>query len=151
MKRVYWAFLLVFLTSCQFQNLGAKPDALHNHVLKVSDRSQTGQEAAARTALETVVKARYPAYTAGTLTGTALINEILLQRRIELWGEGFGVLDIKRLHQGLNRPTGAGNHGAPNFNPRLYTLPDGDPQFLMRIPQNELSNNISMTPADQNP
>ncbi|MBI1343932.1 MAG: RagB/SusD family nutrient uptake outer membrane protein [Terrimonas sp.] len=112
---------------------------------------QGGQDAAARVPLEALVKARYPAYSAASLSGQALLDEILLQRRIELWGEGFGLLDIKRLGQGLNRPSGPGNHGSPNFNPGIYTTPANDPRFLMRIPQRELDNNASMTPADQNP
>lgn len=92
-----------------------------------------------------------PTYSAEDLSGAELINEILLQRRIELWGEGFSLFDIKRTKSGLNRPQGAGNHGAPNFNPVVYTLPDASPLFLMRIPQRELDNNPSMTAADQNP
>jgi hypothetical protein len=112
---------------------------------------QSGQEAAARTVLETLVKTRYPAYSAAVFTGTALTSEILLQRRIELWGEGFSLLDIKRLKTGLNRPSGPGNHGAPNYDPGIYTTPAMDPRFLMRIPQRELDNNASLTPADQNP
>jgi hypothetical protein len=51
----------------------------------------------------------------------------------------------------LNRPTGAGNHGSPNLDPSVYTVPDNDPRFLMRIPQRELDNNPALTPADQNP
>jgi hypothetical protein len=101
--------------------------------------------------LETLVKARYPAYSAATFTGTTLVNEILLQRRIELWGEGVSLLDIKRLKTGLNRPTGPGNHGSPNLNPNVTTMPDQDPRFLFRIPQRELDANESMTTADQNP
>ncbi|HEY4150152.1 MAG TPA: hypothetical protein VGM41_14535, partial [Chitinophagaceae bacterium] len=61
------------------------------------------------------------------------------------------LLDIKRTHAGLNRPTGAGNHGSPNFNPVVYTLPDAAPTFLMRIPQEELDANNTLTPASQNP
>jgi hypothetical protein len=110
-----------------------------------------GQEAGARAVLETLVKARYPAYSAAGLSGVALINEVLLQRRIELWCEGFSLIDLKRLKTGLNRPTGPGNHGTPNFNPIVFTLPDQDPKFLMRIPQRELDNNAAMTPMDQNP
>jgi hypothetical protein len=51
----------------------------------------------------------------------------------------------------LNRPTGSGNPGAPNFNPIVLTLADANPLFLMRIPQRELDNNPNMTPGDQNP
>lgn len=107
-------------------------------------------EANALAVLNTLVKARNPAYNF-TGTGTDLINEILLQRRIELFGEGFSLNDIKRLKTGLNRPTGAGNHGAPNFDAVKYTLPDASPLFLMRIPQDELNSNKALTPADQNP
>jgi len=112
---------------------------------------QGGKDADAISALETLVKSRYPAYSAQGLTGQALLDEILLQRRIELWGEGFGLLDIKRLNQGLNRVTGPGNHGLPYLNPGVFTTSPKDPRFLMRIPQAELDNNTSMTPADQNP
>lgn len=113
--------------------------------------ARQGQDAAAITVLESLVKPRLATYSAATLSGTSLINEILLQRRIELWGEGFSLFDIKRTKAGLNRATGTGNHGAPNFNPVVYTLPDASPLFLMRIPQRELDNNPNMTPGDQNP
>lgn len=112
---------------------------------------QGGKDADAITALETLVKTRYPAYSATGLSGQALIDEILLQRRIELWGEGFALWDIKRLNKGLNRPTGPGNHGAPNFDPNVYTTQPEDPRFIMRIPQKELDNNVNMTSDDQNP
>lgn len=112
---------------------------------------QGGKDAEAATTLEALVKTRYPGYSAAGLTGQNLIDEILLQRRIELWGEGFSLWDIKRLDQGLNRPKGPGNHGAPNFNPGVYTTSPADPRFLMRVPQRELDNNINMTLDDQNP
>lgn len=112
---------------------------------------QGGKDAEARTVLETLVKTRFPDYSAAGFSGADLINEILLQRRIELWGQGFSLMDIKRLNQGLNRPQGEGNHGAPNFNPGVYITSPADARFLMRIPQRELDNNINMTPADQNP
>lgn len=108
-------------------------------------------EAAARIALETLIKARNPTYSAAAFTGAALVNQVLLQRRIELWGEGFALMDIKRLKTGLNRPTGAGNHGAPSLDPGVYTLPDADPKMIMKIPKRELDNNTAMTPNDQNP
>lgn len=117
---------------------------------EASARLGAAGEANALSVLNTLVKARFPAYNF-TGTGSALINEILLQRRIELYGEGFAYNDIKRLKTGLNRPTGAGNHGSPNFDAVRYTLPDASPLFLMRIPQEELNTNKALTPADQNP
>ncbi|MEI9947275.1 MAG: RagB/SusD family nutrient uptake outer membrane protein [Chitinophagaceae bacterium] len=114
-------------------------------------RQGAAQEPAAKAVLQTLVKARYPAYSAAAFTGAALINEIVLQRRIELWGEGFSLLDIKRLKTGLNRPSGAGNHGTPNLPPNVFTLPDQDPRFLMRVPQREIDANEAIGQADQNP
>lgn len=121
------------------------------YLIEAEALAKQGQEAQARTVLQQLVQARNPSYSAAGLSGSALINEILLQRRIELWGEGFSLFDIKRSRVGLNRPSGPGNHGAPNFNPVVYTLPDASPLFLMRIPQRELDNNSAMTAADQNP
>jgi hypothetical protein len=104
----------------------------------------------AKTVLETLIKARLTTYTAPT-SNPALLSEILLQRRLELWGEGFSLFDIKRLKTGLNRPTGSGNHGSPSFNPAIYTLPDQSPTFLMKIPQDEIDVNPNINDADQNP
>lgn len=125
--------------------------AAEMYLIEAEALARQGQDANARTVLETLVKSRYPAYSAAGFSGTALTNEILLQRRIELWGEGFALMDIKRLKTGLNRPTGAGNHGAPNYNPSVYTTGAADNRFLMRIPTKELEANGNMSSADQNP
>jgi hypothetical protein len=113
--------------------------------------ARQGQTGPAQTALQAVIGPRNPAYVAANFSGQALLDEILLQRRIELWGEGFALMDIKRLGQGLNRPTGPGNHGAPSLDPVVYTTGPEDPRFIMRIPARELDNNTAMTAADQNP
>lgn len=125
--------------------------AAEMYLIEAEALARQGQDAPAATVLETLVKTRYPAYTAAGLTGAALLNEILLQRRIELWGEGFSLMDIKRLKQGLNRPTGPGNHGAPNFDPGVYTTSPEDARFIMKIPQREIDNNANIGPEDQNP
>ena len=130
-------------------------------------RSGSGDEPHAISVLESLLQTRNPAYSAAGLSGTALLNEILLQRRIELWGEGRQLLDIKRLKTGLNRPLGDGNHnGWDLINPtsqafnfaipavgatNAITIPDRDPRFLWRIPQNEIDANKELTDADQNP
>ena len=120
------------------------------YLIEAEASARLGNEGNALTVLNTLVKARNPEYNFSG-SGAALLNEILLQRRIELFGEGFRLNDIKRLHTGLNRTVGAGNHGAPSFDAVVYTLPDQSPKFLMRIPQSELNTNKALTPADQNP
>ena len=125
--------------------------AAEMYLIEAEALARQGQDGPAATVLEALIQTRFPGYSAAGLTGAALLNEILVQRRIELWGEGFSLMDIKRLKQGLNRPTGAGNHGSPNFNPGVYTTQPEDSRMIMRIPQRELDNNVNMTPADQNP
>ena len=125
--------------------------AAEMYLIEAEALARQGQDAPAKTVLESLITTRNPNYTTTSFSGTSLINEILLQRRIELWGEGFSLFDIKRTKTGLNRLSGPGNHGLPNFNPVVYTTADASPLFLMRIPQRELDNNPKMTAADQNP
>lgn len=120
------------------------------YLIEAEALARQNQEAAAKTVLETLCKARLATYSAPA-TNPNLLDEILLQRRIELWGEGFGFFDIKRLKTGLNRPTGAGNHGSPNFNPSVLTFPDGDARLAIKIPQKEFDSNPAFTAGDQNP
>lgn len=46
---------------------------------------------------------RDPSYTSKGNTGTALADEIMNSRRVELWGEGFRFYDLKRLNQPIKR------------------------------------------------
>jgi len=79
-------------------------------------------------------------------TGTALIAEILLERRKELYGElGIDWLDAKRLQAPLDRSTS--NHEAPND----YVIPANDPVFILKIPQKEIDSNDFINAGDQNP
>lgn len=105
---------------------------------------QGGQDVTARTALFTLAKNRNPSYVLSTNSGAALINEIMLQRRIELWGEGFRFTDLKRLNLPLDR-TGA-NH---NLSLCLVTsILAGDVRWEWLIPKDEMNANKQMI---QNP
>lgn len=82
------------------------------------------------------VKERDPAYTRSTNTGTALIDEIMIQRRSELWGEGFRFYDLKRTNTPLNRR--GGNHNA-TLAVKLEE-PVGTLAWQWLIPQKEIDN-----------
>ncbi len=71
-----------------------------------------GNEAAARTAMNTLTRdsKRDEAYNC-TATGKALLDEIKLYRRIELFGEGFNWFDLKRWGDPLERKA-LGNGGS---------------------------------------
>lgn len=85
-----------------------------------------GQEGDAREALYVVANDRDPNYTLSSNTGNDLTEEIMFQRRVELWGEGFRFLDLKRLNLPLDRGPkprsgfnqgGAANGWKSNSNP----------------------------------
>lgn len=106
-----------------------------------------GQEAASRTALNTLRQNRetVPAnYVASVNTGAALINEILLNRRLELWGEGFRFTDLKRLNLPLDR-TGANHTVSLSL---ITTVPAGDVKWEWLIPKDEINANPKMVQND---
>ncbi len=106
-----------------------------------------GNEALAQQAIYDLVSTRDGSYTMPTATGQALLDEIWFQRRIELWGEGFRLLDIKRRKQPLDR-TG-GNHQPALA--REMTLPAESDLFIFQIPEEELDANDNINQEDQNP
>lgn len=120
-----------------------------------------GEEAAAKEDLNAVMSQRVEGYTC-TKTGTALgklttdmtgslLEEIITQRRIELWGEIGRIYDIRRLKQGFVRTTEMGWPTAA----LLTNRPTNDPEsymWVLTIPQSEFDGNANMNPVtDQNP
>lgn len=65
--------------------------------------ARQGSSSAAANALYTLAKHRDAAYTLSNKTGDELIEEIMFQRRVELWAEGFRWFDLKRLNLPLDR------------------------------------------------
>lgn len=106
--------------------------------------AKTGNEAEAKVVLEEISKLRNPAYTV-TVSGAPLIDEIILQKRIELWGEGCAWTDMKRLGVGLLRDYPGTNH---NLAAGKINIPAGDLRFKFQIPQAEILANPNVT---QNP
>lgn len=65
--------------------------------------ARAGEPGKAAQALYPLASHRDPEYTLSTKTGENLIEEVMTQRRIELWGEGFRWFDLKRLNMDLDR------------------------------------------------
>lgn len=81
------------------------------------------------------------------VSGEQLLQEILLERRIELWGEGFSLFDIKRLKKGIDRTNS-------NHNPLIaltMTMAPESPGLNFQIPQVEIDSNPAIGELDQNP
>jgi hypothetical protein len=62
-----------------------------------------GHDNDAQEALLKLAQHRDPQYVKSTKTGADLIDEVMFQRRVELWGEGFRFTDLKRLNMSLDR------------------------------------------------
>lgn len=104
-------------------------------------------DATAADVLFELVSYRDPGYTTSTATGTALRDEIVLQRRIELWGEGVSFFDLKRLGLPSVRDYPGSNHAT--F--ALDDLAVGDAEYLIQIPLDEINANDEIPESIQNP
>ncbi|MBD2756615.1 RagB/SusD family nutrient uptake outer membrane protein [Spirosoma validum] len=114
------------------------------YLIEAEAQARQGNTAAAASVLFDLVSKRDPSYKLSTKTGTSLIDEILFNRRIELWGEGFRFTDLKRMNLPLNR-TGANLSSAVVV---LFEVPAGDNQWEFLIPRREINANKAIV---QNP
>ncbi len=115
------------------------------YLIEAEAEARQGHDVEAAAALYTMAVARDPSYTLSTNTGQDLIDEIMIQRRVELWGEGQRFFDLKRLNLPLDR-TG-GNHSS-SINGTLMQVPAGDTRWISLIPQDEMDANPLMTQND---
>lgn len=110
-------------------------------LIKAEGLAMSGKEGEAKTLLENFVKTyRDPSYTQKI---SNLQDEIWMQRRIELWGEGFAMGDIMRL----GKPVVRFHQGDKNTNyPETFrfNMAHDDPWLLMRFPQSETNTNSAI-------
>lgn len=102
------------------------------YLIEAEAEAEAGNTANAIAALN-AVQSRVGATLTTGLTGQALVDAILVERRKELFGEGFASYDLQRRNLPLNR-TGVGH-----WDPK--TLPANDWQFLYPIPVAETDAN----------
>lgn len=108
------------------------------HLLAAETLAKSNQEAEAKTILKNFLSNRIADVTyIDGLSGDALKNEIYLQTRIELWGEGKSYLAMKRnkatITKGSNHLFYAGQSFAYN-----------DSRLTLKIPQSEVNNNPNL-------
>ncbi|ATN05859.1 RagB/SusD family nutrient uptake outer membrane protein [Chryseobacterium indologenes] len=103
--------------------------------------ARQGREAEARQVLFNIASKRDTGYILSSKSGNDLINEIILQKRIELWGEGYAWFDMKRLNIPLERVYTGTNHTFGRFN----LTPD---KFKFQIPNKEINNNPQIKQND---
>jgi hypothetical protein len=102
------------------------------YLIEAEAYAHMGNQGAAASALYQLAKKRNSAYVLSTASASNLLNEILVQRRIELWGEGFRFYDLKRLNLPLDR-------SRHTFLPSYQkSVPAGDIKWQFAIPQSEI-------------
>ena len=112
------------------------------YLLSAECAARTGNEAGAKTTMIEFLTNRIGATEATALitplSGQALLNEIYLQTRIELWGEGKSLLAMKRNQATVTRGTNHVYRAGESF---TYD----DDEMTWQIPQSEIDNNPSIT------
>jgi hypothetical protein len=114
------------------------------YLARAEAEARSGNDAAAQNTLYQLVSKRDPAYVKSSGTGDALLQEIQLHRRIELWAEaGHEFYDNKRWHIGVDRSS------SPNHIEKVQVEAG---KFTFQIPlETEINYNPNITEADQNP
>jgi hypothetical protein len=86
---------------------------------------------------------RVPGYTTSN-SGQDLLDEILINRRIELWGEGFRWFDLKRMNLPLVRSTEQGHLSSVCNGPLTINkgpIEPTDNLWVYQFPRRELTAN----------
>jgi len=111
------------------------------YLIEAEALAHLGQGGPAADVLKKLMQNRDPAWNRATVS----VEDVFLQKRIELWGEGVIFYDYLRLKKGVDRTYQGSNH--------LYkvTRPAGDWLYIYQIPQAEIDNNEEISGDDQNP
>lgn len=105
------------------------------YLLNAEVSAKSGDEETARRNLKELVSLRVPDATyVDALTGQALLDEIYLQTRIELFAEGKSYLAMKRNKATIVR-------GSNHLSYVGEEIPYNDPRLTFEIPQSEIQNN----------
>jgi len=114
--------------------------AAEMYLIEAEAIARSGNDAGAKDVLWQLQDARRATRSASV--GTALIDDILLERRKELYSEGQAWFDLIRTHRPVHRE---GDH------PSKPEIPAYSWKFVLQLPTGEFNSNRALTPADQNP
>lgn len=110
-----------------------------------------GDNATAVSCLQELMAKRDATYTVPATSGTALLDEVKLQRRLELWGEGFNWFDYKRWNEVIEYKTldknDIMNSGSYPTTVAATYQPDFMNGWRAAIPQDEFTYNKEANPA----
>ncbi|MGV0941869.1 RagB/SusD family nutrient uptake outer membrane protein [Empedobacter sp. ULE_I140] len=108
------------------------------YLIEAEAKYMSGDEAGSKTVLTELVKARDKSFTSFTTTGVAYLDQVLLNRRMELWGEGFRFLDLKRRGEALDR---TGSNFVTVVINSVFKVEANDKRWTYLIPRTEIEAN----------
>ena len=95
------------------------------YFIKAEAEAQSNPAAGIATLTDFMTKYRDPSYSTKASTKDEAVDEIIFQKRVELWGEGQLFFDYKRLNMSVTR----GYEGTPFFD-RLRLNTNGRPAWM---------------------
>jgi hypothetical protein len=114
--------------------------AAEMYLIEAEALARQGQDGAAQDVLYSLVSERDSEYEKSTNTGQALIDEILVQRRIELFLEGHRWFDMLRNDEELDLE-GSGADPSLYLDGYKQDKPSVNPEWVFLIPQREIDAN----------
>ena len=115
------------------------------YLIKAEGEAMSGNTATAKQTLSNFVRTyRDPAYASLGADAKAIQEEVWMQRRVELWGEGLSFFDIMRLKKGIDRR----GHTFPSA--FVYNIEYGNDVLLFCIPYDEVAANPGLSESDNN-
>ncbi|MEG0518016.1 MAG: RagB/SusD family nutrient uptake outer membrane protein [Bacteroidales bacterium] len=119
------------------------------YLIEAEAYARQGKNTEAQNVLFLLASNRDSKYTKSNKTDVALLDEIILQRRVELWGEGFRWFDLKRMNVPMQRELGNGKDGGHDLSLCGFEKVEAsDSSWEWAIPNQELESNPHMA---QNP
>jgi hypothetical protein len=123
------------------------------YLIEAEARAMLNDISGAQEALRPLGEERDSAYDVTVFnTQESLMEHIKFQRRLELWGEGFGYTDKIRWDEGIDHAADGGSGASEILYQEAYQIerPSLNDDWIFKIPQAEIDANPNLTPADQN-
>ncbi|MBC3847624.1 RagB/SusD family nutrient uptake outer membrane protein [Winogradskyella echinorum] len=123
------------------------------HLIEAEARAMLNDITGAQDALRPLGEERDSAYDVTIFnTQQSLMDHIKFQRRLELWGEGFGYTDKIRWDEGIDHAADGGSGASEVLYQGAYQVdrPSINDDWIFKIPQAEINANPNLSSGDQN-
>ena len=123
------------------------------YLIEAEAKAMMNDISGAQAALSTLGGERDSAYNVTAYnTQAALMEHIKFQRRVELWGEGYGYTDMIRWDEGIDHAANGGSGASEILYQNAYKVdrPSQNTEWLFKIPLQEINANPNISASDQN-